>query len=712
MRSLLSPSLAALALLATVSSIAAAAPLTFSHQGRLFDAAGDPLTGAHTIAFALHDAPSGGATLWSEPHTVQFDNGYYAVVLGSSSPLDPADFASDDVYLGLAVDGAPPLARTQLHSVPWALRADTATNVDGGIVNASEIRINGNTVIDSTGSANVAWSDLSGVPAGFADGTDDGLKPPTCVRDEELIYNGSSWICEPKNLHDHSAADITSGTLDMNRIPVGTSTDTVARGSHTHGFADLTGQVAANQLPATMADLTRQWITDGSLGSLTVGGNQVIDANGAWVGAPTGLVGPAGPQGVAGAAGPKGADGAAGPAGADGATGPQGPAGAASGLLLNLELNELNGTTFADTSGGGNDANAPSGGIAPGSSGHSAKGINFSGGLVRVDTGNTIMDSPYISAEAWVRPALPLSGDKVILDKAGAYTLTQSGDKIVFAITAANGTCTVTSTNAVTAGAFSHVQGSYNGSAVAILVDDYQTDAPCTKGPIVPTVGGVFVVGAANNASKPYEGIIDEVRLWGTALPSSYTTYGTGILFPGSALLSPGEGAQINEWIGDREQRWIRCYQLSVDGRATSTFHSKCNNRGPSVMVATLSTGKKIGGYANASWQSKGDYTYGGGHFIFSLTNWHRYGEGSRHDTRGSMYDNAGYGPTWGTGHDLCTGQSSVIGDGGGDDYCNLGHAYGCETGDYGSTACRNDFCGTYSGWTISEMEVWVHEDR
>ena len=323
MRSFLSPSLAALALLST-SSIAVAAPLTFSHQGRLFDVAGDPLTGAHTIAFSLHDAPAGGATLWSEPHTVQFDNGYYAVVLGSSSPLDPADFASDDVYLGLAVDGAPPLARTQLHSVPWALRADTATNVDGGIVNASEIRINGNTVIDSTGSANVAWSDLSGVPTGFADGTDDGLKPPTCVRDEELIYNGSSWICEPKNLHDHSAADITSGTLDMNRIPVGTSTDTVARGSHTHGFADLTGQVAANQLPATMADLTRQWVTDGSLGSLTVGGNQVIDANGAWVGAPTGLVGPAGPQGVAGAAGPKGADGAAGPAGADGATGPRG----------------------------------------------------------------------------------------------------------------------------------------------------------------------------------------------------------------------------------------------------------------------------------------------------------------------------------------------------------------------------------------------------
>jgi len=190
MRSFLSPSLAALALLST-SSIAVAAPLTFSHQGRLFDVAGDPLTGAHTIAFSLHDAPAGGATLWSEPHTVQFDNGYYAVVLGSSSPLDAADFASDDVYLGLAVDGAPQLARTQLHSVPWALRADTATNLDGGVVNASEIRINGNTVIDSSGAASVAWSDLSGVPADFADGSDDGWTPPTCVNNQELVFKRS-----------------------------------------------------------------------------------------------------------------------------------------------------------------------------------------------------------------------------------------------------------------------------------------------------------------------------------------------------------------------------------------------------------------------------------------------------------------------------------------------------------------------------------------
>ncbi|NVB82905.1 MAG: collagen-like protein [Kofleriaceae bacterium] len=58
--------------------------------------------------------------------------------------------------------------------------------------------------------------------------------------------------------------------------------------------------------------------------SVTIGSTQVIDANGKWIGDPTGLVGP---QGPAGAAGPVGAVGPQGAAGADGAMGPQGPQG-------------------------------------------------------------------------------------------------------------------------------------------------------------------------------------------------------------------------------------------------------------------------------------------------------------------------------------------------------------------------------------------------
>lgn len=59
------------------------------------------------------------------------------------------------------------------------------------------------------------------------------------------------------------------------------------------------------------------------------GVGMVIDANGQWVGSPTGLQGPAGPAGADGAPGPQGPMGPAGPAGAVGATGAQGPMGPA-----------------------------------------------------------------------------------------------------------------------------------------------------------------------------------------------------------------------------------------------------------------------------------------------------------------------------------------------------------------------------------------------
>lgn len=74
--------------------------------------------------------------------------------------------------------------------------------------------------------------------------------------------------------------------------------------------------------------------------SISINGLPVVDSSGAWVGSPTGLVGPVGPMGPIGPEGPSGATGPAGaqgpggpigpvgPAGIDGAQGPVGPAGA------------------------------------------------------------------------------------------------------------------------------------------------------------------------------------------------------------------------------------------------------------------------------------------------------------------------------------------------------------------------------------------------
>jgi hypothetical protein len=77
--------------------------------------------------------------------------------------------------------------------------------------------------------------------------------------------------------------------------------------------------------------------------SVSIGGVQIIDANGHWVGSSSGLVGPTGATGLTGATGP------AGPPGATGPAGPTGPAGntGATGLTGSAGPTGLTGATGA-----------------------------------------------------------------------------------------------------------------------------------------------------------------------------------------------------------------------------------------------------------------------------------------------------------------------------------------------------------------------------
>ena len=46
---------------------------------------------------------------------------------------------------------------------------------------------------------------------------------------------------------------------------------------------------------------------------------------------------------------------------------------------------------------------------------------------------------------------------------------------------------------------------------------------------------------------------------------------------------------------------WKRCWRASVDGWAGSTFHSRCDGKGPTVAI--IRVGKYIfGGYTSVSW--------------------------------------------------------------------------------------------------------------
>ena len=246
-----------LALALLVPSLAAAVPLEIPHQGRLLDSAGDPLESTHTLDLVLYSTSAGGTELWSDTFSVAFDNGYFDLILGAGNPLDLSVFDNDDIYLGMTVDGGTELPeRLKLASVPFALGAGDLAS--GAVLDVSEVRVDGTTVIDSTGAitAPVSWSDITDVPDDI--GTDT-LAELVCSADDVPQWDGSTWGCVAANTHEHEAGAITSGKLDIDRLPVGDDDESVASGAHVHSADAITsGTLDAARLPQ------RGWTTESS----------------------------------------------------------------------------------------------------------------------------------------------------------------------------------------------------------------------------------------------------------------------------------------------------------------------------------------------------------------------------------------------------------------------------------------------------------------
>jgi hypothetical protein len=159
--------------LALLLSTAHAVPTQMGHQGRVLDVDGLPAEGPYTLDFHLYDAAEEGTMVWSELHDVDLINGYYSLVLGADelgNPLEDELLRDYELHLELTVGDDEPLSpRQALNAVPYARLSATATSVNGGPVNASDVSIGGALVIDSSGAwvgttPTMSWSDLSDTP--------------------------------------------------------------------------------------------------------------------------------------------------------------------------------------------------------------------------------------------------------------------------------------------------------------------------------------------------------------------------------------------------------------------------------------------------------------------------------------------------------------------------------------------------------------------
>ncbi|XP_033754690.1 interferon-induced protein 44-like [Pecten maximus] len=127
--------------------------------------------------------------------------------------------------------------------------------------------------------------------------------------------------------------------------------------------------------------------------------------------------------------------------------------------------------------------------------------------------------------------------------------------------------------------------------------------------------------------------------------------------------LTPTHKNQLSKWIGSsKTHKFTLLYKISRDGCNAQTFHSYCDNKGPTITVFYNTNNSVYGGYTAVSWNSNGAYYTDANAFLFKL----KFDGAEQpmkfpNKTNGTsaIYGASGYGPTFG-GHDLNSFTKSI----------------------------------------------------
>ena len=140
--------------------------------------------------------------------------------------------------------------------------------------------------------------------------------------------------------------------------------------------------------------------------------------------------------------------------------------------------------------------------------------------------------------------------------------------------------------------------------------------------------------------------------------------------FVGGTLLSLTFARKLNEFSGKEDQRWELIYKASRDGFDTNAFHTRCDNKGPTMTVVQSNSNYLFGGYTAIAWTSDGGWKKDTTTFLFTLTNPHSIPPTkyvvNPGNVENAVFHSSTYGPTFGSSNDLylvnnCNSSNSSI---------------------------------------------------
>jgi len=136
------------------------------------------------------------------------------------------------------------------------------------------------------------------------------------------------------------------------------------------------------------------------------------------------------------------------------------------------------------------------------------------------------------------------------------------------------------------------------------------------------------------------------------------------LVFSETKLLDLEQKKRVVEWLGKKVNTTL-LYSASRDGFGAASFHIKCDNKGPTIVLIKSTSGHMFGGYSGLPWDSISGYKGSHTSFLFTLTNPHgipatKYV--SKTNDNNSIFCHSTYGPTFGSGHDIyiCNNSNST----------------------------------------------------
>ncbi len=114
------------------ATVAAVVPAGVAVQGVIRSGGGAVADGTYAMQLTLHDAATGGKTLWSSgPLSLKVAGGAFWHVMGTNKPLGDAlsKAGKNGLWLGVQVGVNPQMKRARVHATPFARRAAVAESL-------------------------------------------------------------------------------------------------------------------------------------------------------------------------------------------------------------------------------------------------------------------------------------------------------------------------------------------------------------------------------------------------------------------------------------------------------------------------------------------------------------------------------------------------------------------------------------------------------